>query len=221
MRVSTDQQSSSGLGIETQREICNSYIKNHGGEKIIEFVDDGLSGALKLEKRPGMLAAIAELQSGDVLLIAKRDRLGRDPIVNAMIERAVERKKAKIISASGDVKDDGDPTSILMKRMVDAFSEYERLIIGVRTKAALQIKKRRGQRVGHIPFGYKLSQDRVHLEKDEREQLILKYMNEMRDKKATFRYIADYMNENMLLNRKKSTWNHCSVQRVIKNYEKS
>ena len=74
-------------------------------------------------------------------LLNEKLNFGRDPIVNAMIERAVERKKARLISASGDVKDDNDPSSILMRRMVDAFAEYERLIIGARTKLHFKLRK--------------------------------------------------------------------------------
>jgi site-specific DNA recombinase len=37
---------------------------------------------------------------------------------------------------------------------VDAFAEYERLLIGARTKAALRAKRARGERAGTVPFGY-------------------------------------------------------------------
>lgn len=215
LRVSTDQQAQSGLGLEAQRDICLRYIKD--GSKYVEFSDEGFSGALDIEKRPGLIAAIDAIERGDILLVAKRDRLGRDPIVNAMVERAIERKKGRIVSASGDVRDDNDPSSILMRRMVDAFAEYERLIIGARTKAALQVKKKRGQRIGHIPFGYRICTDNVHLEEDEREQKILKQMAELRKERATFREIAAKMNETQAFNRKDNAWNHVSIQRVIKN----
>lgn len=216
LRVSTDQQ---GLGIEAQREICQKYLYNFPLFETIEFADEGYSGALELDKRPGLLLAIGELQAGDVLLIAKRDRIGRNPIVNAMIERAVDRKKAKLISASGDVRDDNDPSSILMRRMVDAFSEYERLIIGARTKAALQVKKKKGQRIGHIPFGYRLCTDGVHLEIDQDEQRILSMIEEARTFGLSYREIAVDFIEMNILNRSGKSWNHVSLMRVMKNAE--
>lgn len=213
LRVSTDQQ---GLGIEAQREMCHTYISKNSESQYLEFIDDGFSGALELNKRPGLLSAISELEKGDVLLIAKRDRIGRDPFVNAMIERAVDRKKAKLISASGDVKEDNDPSSILMKRMVDAFAEYERLIIGARTKAALQVKKKKGERVGYIPFGYRLCSDNIHLEEDETEQKILKEICGLRKDGFSFRNIANELNEMKIYNRNGNKWNHVSVMRVMK-----
>lgn len=217
LRVSTEQQRESGLGMEAQRQMCLSYIsREEGPHSVLEYMDEGYSGSLELDKRPALLESISQLEKGDILLIAKRDRIGRDPIVNAMIERAVERKKARLISASGDVKDDNDPSSILMKRMVDAFAEYERLIIGARTKAALQVKKKKGQRVGHIPFGYRLCEDKKHIEKDEREQEILKQISDLKKECLSLRMIAKELNLKEKFNRKESHWNHISIFRVMK-----
>lgn len=215
LRVSTDQQVLSGLGIEGQRQICLSYISRSGPSSVLEFLDDGFSGALELEKRPALLTAISVLEKDDVLLISKRDRIGRDPIINAMIERAVERKKAKLISASGDVSDNNDPSSILMRRMVDAFAEYERLIIGARTKVALQVKKRKGERIGHVPYGYRLCTDNVHIEEDKDEQYTLKLMRQLKIEGFSLRDIADKMNFYNRINRN-GPWNHVSISRVMK-----
>ncbi len=215
LRVSKDQQVQSGLGLEAQRDMCLRYIKEPFSQ-VLEYADEGFSGALDMSKRPALLSALNILEKDDILLIAKRDRLGRDPICNAMIERAVERKKARLISASGDTRDDNDPTSILMRRMVDAFAEYERLIIGARTKAALDVKKKRNERIGHIPFGYRLCMDNVHLEPDEIEQKTLSYINTMRDNHFSYRRIAMELNEMQINNRNGNLWNHVSITRVIK-----
>jgi DNA invertase Pin-like site-specific DNA recombinase len=213
LRVSTDQQVSSGLGLEAQRQICLKLIPNDS--QVIEFCDEGYSGALEMEKRPALLSALNVLSKDDVLLVAKRDRIGRDPIVNAMIERAVERKKARLISASGDVKDDNDPSSILMRRMVDAFAEYERLIIGARTKAALSVLKKDGKRTGHIPYGYRLCTDNVHIEYNEDEQNTLNLIRNLRESGWSLRQIADELNDRKTWNRT-GPWNHVSVRRVMK-----
>lgn len=213
LRVSTDHQV---FGMDAQREICLSYIARNGPQSVLEYMDEGFSGSLELDKRPALLAAVSVLEKGDILLIAKRDRIGRDPIVNAMIERAVERKKARLVSASGDVSDANDPSSILMKRMVDAFAEYERLIIGARTKAALQVKKKLGQRIGYVPYGYSLCTDNVHLEKNEDEQKVLSMINEGRMFRVSFRQIAQDLNEMKYYNRGGKPWNHVAITRVMK-----
>ena len=158
-RESTDEQAESGAGKAAQHDSCEAWSKRLGIPMSEPCVDDGVSGAAPLDKRPGLLDALAALDKGDILLVAKRDRLGRDPIVVAMIEAAVKRQGCRIVSAAGEGTEDDDPTSVLMRRIIDAFAEYERLIIKARTRAALAAKKRRGQRTGSVPFGSDLVDD--------------------------------------------------------------
>lgn len=216
IRVSTDQQADSRLGLDAQQNACQNYAEKIGQQLHALFSDEGLSGSLSLEKRPGMLDAISALKRGDVLIVAKRDRLGRDPLVVAMIESAVTRKGARIISATGEGTENDDPSSILMRRMIDAFSEYERLIIGARTKSALSVKKNRGERVGHIPFGFKISQDGVKLLPDECEQITLASMENILATGKSIRDAAKLMNEMQMFNRGGAKWNHASLHRVAR-----
>lgn len=159
LRVSTDEQAEAGNGLNAQLDACRAWCARDGREIVGPFLDDGVSGAAPLHKRTGLLEAMALLAEGDVLLFAKRDRLGRDPILIAMVEAAAARRKARVVSAAGEGTEGDDPSNVLMRRIVDAFAEYERLVIKARTKAALGAKARRGERVGTIPFGYDLVDD--------------------------------------------------------------
>lgn len=213
IRVSTEEQLISGLSIEAQRNICLKFIPN--GSQVLEF-SEGFSGALEIEKRPALMQALKSLEKDDVLLIAKRDRIGRDVVVNAMIERAVQKKKARLISAGGDVTDGNDPHSIMMRQMIDVFSSYERLLIGMRTKMALAVKKSRNECVGHIPYGYKLAADGIHLEANKDEQYNLALMKQLKyEKKLSLRKIAAEMNFLGRFNRH-GAWQFLAVRRVIK-----
>jgi DNA invertase Pin-like site-specific DNA recombinase len=158
-RKSTNEQAESGAGQAAQHDACEACARRLGIPTVDPCIDDGVSGAAPLDKRPGLLDALAKLQKGDILLVAKRDRLGRDPIVVAMIEAAVQRQECRIVSAAGEGTEGDDPTSVLMRRIIDAFAEYERLIIKARTRAALAAKKRRGQRTGGVPLGFDLTDD--------------------------------------------------------------
>ena len=178
-RVSTDEQNNSGNGLNAQLDACVSWAVAQGVDVHADFTDS-ISGASSIEKRDGLMSAINELDNGDILLVAKRDRLGRDPLVLAMIESTVARAGAKIVSAAGEGTESDEPSAILMRRMIDAFSEYERLIIKARTKSALASKKSRGERTGSIPFGYELAADGVHLIKNEVEQQILVTVKHLR-----------------------------------------
>lgn len=212
LRVSTDQQTQSGAGLDAQHDACQRVA----GELAGVYRDEGVSGKTGLDKRPALLDAIAELAKGDVLIVSKRDRLGRDPLVIAMIESAVRRKGARIVSAAGEGTDSDSPTDILMRRMVDAFAEYERLIIGARTKSALQAKKVRGERVGHIPFGFQLSVDGVHLEESPEEQATLRKIEVLRQSGASLRKIAEHLNRQGIFKRGNEPWNHVNLHTVCK-----
>lgn len=212
LRVSTEQQVESGAGLDGQLDA----ITRAAGELAGIYQDDGVSGSTGLDKRPGLLEAVAALKKNDVLMVYSRSRLGRDPLVIAMIEAAVKRKGARIVSVSEESANGEDPTGILMRRMIDAFGEYERLIIGARTKTALQAKKSRGERVGHIPFGFRLATDGVHIEEDPTEQETIRKVEELRASGLSLRKIADYLNENGVTKREGTKWNHVNLHTICK-----
>lgn len=76
------------------------------------------------------------------------------PEILTLLEIETEKRKAKIISAAGEGMESNDATSILFRGMIDQFAQFKRLKIGERTCEALQAKKRRKERTGHIPFGF-------------------------------------------------------------------
>lgn len=158
-RVSTGKQALSGLGLEAQQDAISSCASRMGADLIDTQDEPDVSGATPNEDRPVLMDTISRLGRGDVLIVAKRDRLGRDPIHVAMIERLVERRGARIVSAAGEGTADDEPTSVLMRRIVDAFAEYERLCGKSRTRMALRAKRQRGERAGNVPFGYLADQD--------------------------------------------------------------
>lgn len=216
MRVSTDAQAESGAGLGAQMEACERYAKSQGFSIHKIFKDEGVSGAAELDDRPGLMEALNELTKGDILLVAKRDRLARDKYAFACIERTIERKKARIISAAGEGTDQNDPASKMLSGIIDVFAVYERDVIRARTKAALASMKREGKRVGHIPFGYRLATDGVYLEESPEEQDILGQMNELRAEGLSIRDIAKALNERHAFNRGQAKWHHASVHRILK-----
>ena len=208
LRVSTDAQADSGLGLEAQRSAITAAAARLGLDLGDVFTDAGVSGALELEDRPGLFAAVNALKRGDVLLVAKRDRLGRDVVAVAMLERLTARKGARIISAAGEGTEGTDAASMLQRRILDAFGEYERLIIGQRTKAALKAKRDRGERAGNIPFGYSLNADGRTLDANADEQHVIGLLRELKAAGYTLRQIADELNRQGFTTRRGTAWRH-------------
>jgi site-specific DNA recombinase len=216
LRVSTSEQSESGAGLAAQEDACRQYAVAQE-LNIVAVLTDAVSGAAGLEKRPALLQALAGLKRGDVLLVAKRDRLARDPIVSAMAEAAAARKGARIVSASGEGTEGDSPTDILMRRLTDAFSEFERHIIKARTRAALQAKKRRGERTGQVPYGFNLAADGVTLEPVAAELAVVEKLRQMRAAGHTLRAIAAELTRQGITTREgKARWPHSSVASILR-----
>jgi len=216
LRVSTDEQSESGHGLAAQLDACQAYADRAGLDLAATYQDD-ISGAAGLDKRSGLLDAIAGLRRGDVLIVAKRDRLGRDPIALAMIEAAVSRKGARVVSAAGEGTEGDGPTDVLMRRMVDAFAEYERLVIGARTKAALKAKIDRNERVGKVRFGYDLAADNVTLIENPAEQEAIAIIADLRQAGESLRSIAGELDRLGIQTKEgNGTWSHTAVNRILK-----
>lgn len=130
-RVSTQRQGASGLGLSAQRTSVNSYIYNRG-EIIAEFTDVE-SG--KKNNRPELLKAIACCKErGGVLLIAKLDRLTR----NVAFIFTLRDSGAEFVCA------DMPEANTLTIGVMATMAQYEREVIGDRTRKALAEKKKAG-----------------------------------------------------------------------------
>jgi DNA invertase Pin-like site-specific DNA recombinase len=226
LRVSTEEQAESMNGLNAQEDTARAHASRAGWEVIDVFTDGAVSGGVGLEQRPALLDAISALGRGDVLLVAKRDRIGRlEPLAMAMIEAAVKRRGARIISAAGEGTESDDPASILMRRMVDAFAEYEKLIIGARTKAALGAKRRRSEKTGGpVPYGFERGPDKPGpdgstiktLVPCQAEQEVISLVRELRAAGLTLEAIAGELNGRGVQRREGAKWEHSYISRLLK-----
>jgi DNA invertase Pin-like site-specific DNA recombinase len=213
-RVSTDEQAATGLGLAAQMAACESFAAKAGHSITACHTDAGVSGAASLEDRPGLMAAIAGLRRGDAVIVAKRCRLGRDQMAILMIEKAVSRKGAVILSADG-IGNADDPASQFMKNVIDAASVYERGLIRSRTKAALAAKRRAGELAGEVPFGW-MADDNGHLIEVADEQAILRIIGELRSAGVSLRKIAAILTEAGHTTKKgNSVWSHTTVKSIL------
>lgn len=136
LRVSTQKQGQSGLGLEAQRKAVEDYL-NGGDWNILEELVEVESG--KNSKRPKLLEAIELCKaSGAKLVVAKIDRLTRDAAF------LLNLKDAGIDFIAADMPEANRLTIGIMALV----AEQEREAISKRTKAALAAAKARGQQLG-------------------------------------------------------------------------
>jgi len=212
LRVSTEDQH---LGPDAQREALERWCAGQGAELVSIHTDHGISGGAPLDKRPALLAALDSVSENGagVVLVAKRDRLARDVVVAAMVERLAERAGARVLSANGTGNGEG-PEALLMRGIVDVFAQYERALIRTRTKAALAVKKQRGERVGSVPYGYRLGADGIHLEPEPSEQEILALVAGYRAEGLSLRAIGRRLDGAGILPRSGQRWHPQTVSRI-------
>jgi len=173
-----------------QRNAIEAWATSAGVEVADWYEDLGVSGGAELDKRPGLLAAIEAVKAQDtgLFVVARRDRLARDVLTAAMVERLCERQSARVVSADGTGNGDG-PEAALLRSVIDAFAAYERALIRSRTKAALAVKKAKGERVGGIPYGYRAGEG-MQLEEDPAEQAMLARARELRAEGLSLRAVG-------------------------------
>jgi DNA invertase Pin-like site-specific DNA recombinase len=103
-----------------------------------------------------------------------------------------------------------------MRQMVDCFAEYERAIIRARTRAALAVKKSRGERVGGIPFGFQLASDGRTFDLHAEEQRALRLLRELRAAGSTYRAVAEELNRQGFRSRTGGLWVPQSVHQLAR-----
>jgi DNA invertase Pin-like site-specific DNA recombinase len=189
LRASTPEQL---LGREEERVEVQRWAGMNAVTIVAEFVDQGVSGSNDVANRPELgkaLAALLEHGAG-ILLVKDRTRLARDVIVAATIDRSVADRGARVVSADG-VGNGDTPADGFVRAIVDAASELHRMTIKANTRSALAAKRRRGERIGALPFGQRLSSDGVHMEPDARELAAIDAARRLRGEGRTVRAIVE------------------------------
>ncbi len=135
-RVSTDGQSTDAQLVALTKKYPQA-----------EIVTETRSGA---KARPFLTALLEQLKTGDTLVVAALDRLGRKTTeILALIEE-LQQRKVNLISEREGV-DYGTPTGRLVTQILVSVAEMERSVIVERTKAGLAAARAKGKLIGRKP----------------------------------------------------------------------
>ena len=202
LRVSTQRQGMSGLGIDAQRAAVDGYLNSIGGTLLQEHIEVE-SGSKN--SRPILMQSIVQAKRlGATLVIAKLDRLARNvAFVSALMEAGVEFVAVDFPAANK-----------LLIHIMAAVAEHERLLISERTKAALAVAKSRGVRLG--ANGGKLAERHKAAAADFAATLREPIRRAVGDGMSTLQGIADRLNRDGHLTREGANWSPAGVQRVLR-----
>lgn len=201
IRVSTQRQGKSGLGLEAQQAAISRFAEAEGFNITRTFteVETG-KGSDALDRRPQLDAAIKAARKAKVpVIVAKLDRLSRDV---HFISGLMAHRTPFIVAELGA---DADP---FMLHLYAALAEKERRLISQRTKDALQAKKAQGMKLGGMTAGSIKNQKAAKA----RDELLRPILEEIGSVSA--QQIARSLNERKVLTPTGAPWSAVTVQRA-------
>lgn len=162
-----------------------------------------------------VLDALEDLRArrAGLLVAAKRDRVARDVVVAATIERLVAKACARLVTADG-VSAEDTPEGALQRTLMDAFAAFERAQIAARTRAALAAKRRKGERAGQVPYGYSVAADGSTLRELAAEQRVIRRVHALRERGLGIVAIAEKLNACGVPARG-ARWHRTTVHRIL------
>ena len=210
IRVSTDKQAEKGVSLEAQEAKLRAMAAVQDIE-IDEFIVDGGESAKSLS-RPGMERLLSMVDRGEVqtVIIAKLDRLTRSVKDLATLLERFQKRNVGLVSVSESL-DTKSAAGRLVLNIMCAVSQWEREAIGERTRDAMRHKKDKGERVGAVPYGFRIAEDGKGLLQDGDEQAMLQRIRNMRAARMTVRAIAATLNEQGHRTRKGTAWHFSFV----------
>jgi DNA invertase Pin-like site-specific DNA recombinase len=211
IRVSTQEQGRSGLGLEAQTRDIDTYLQNFSGQPytvIKEFVEV-LSGSD--DSRPELFKAVnLARKEKAVLLVAKLDRLSRKVsyIATLMDDKTVQFRVANLPQADN-----------FQLHIYAALAEQERAFISQRTKAALAVAKSNGVKLGGLRANTALLNQVRSNKALGFARSIKKLLIPMVKQKMSLGAIAGALNEADCSTVRGKQWTSTQISRVLKRLE--
>lgn len=180
-RVSTREQGQSGLGLDAQRQAIEKL-----GHTIIASYTDVASG--RKDNRTQLALALDHAKKlGATLTVAKLDRLSRRVSFTAMLLEG----KVEILVA------DNPQANTMLLHMLSVFAESEAKAISDRTKAALEMAKKRGVLLGSARPGHWDGREHLRGNSQNKQTVapgLLNQVKQLRNDGHTLQDIADRLN---------------------------
>jgi DNA invertase Pin-like site-specific DNA recombinase len=187
-------------------------IRNHAAAQGIRiariFREEGVSGTKDLDLRPALQELLVALHSNGtkLVLVERLDRLARDLMIQESIIADLKRSGFELVSVSEPDLCNDDPSRVLMRQILGAFSQYERAMIVQKLRGARQrVRVKVGRCEGRKPFGARAG-----------EQQVIGRMKELRQQGLAVDTIAEALNVAGLKPRAGVRWYATSVYRVLK-----
>ena len=219
LRVSTEEQSANGFGLDAQRSRCNGMADAKAWAVVGEFIDD-ISGTIPVSERPGFSALLQAIVDGNVnvVIVAQLDRLGRTQRIVLDTIDILADLDCDIVSCK-ETFDTSTSVGRFVLRMFASLAELDRDNIVERTTAGRNARGSiDGERGGAVPMGYIRTDNGPVIEPTEAS--IIKRIFNLRESGMILTDIADDLNAHQLKTKRGSTWYASTVNYVLHNEDK-
>ena len=230
IRVSTNHQAESGLGLADQETKIRAYCDLYDLELVDIKSDEGCSGR-SLKGRSALQEITNVVHSGDVdgVVIAKLDRLTRSvKDLQTILDNIVAHTELHSVSEKIDTS---SATGRLILNVLTSVASWEAEITGERTSDALKEKQkeaqahedeaakteqRKARRVninGRAPYGYRWEDGELVEVAHEQEALAI--ITELRSRGITYATIAKELSDRGITTKRGGQWRSGSVRDIL------
>ncbi|NUK09497.1 recombinase family protein [Streptomyces lunaelactis] len=222
IRVSTEKQLD-GYGLDVQEKAVRAWARQAGhrlGRPI--YRDEGRSGTLESAERPGLAAALTEVEDGRAqgILVPALDRFARTLVVQEAILAQIWKHGGRAFTAdTGEIHrdDPDDPMRTAMRQMMGVFSQLERSMINARLRNGRREKAAQGgYAYGAPPYGWQAH--KKELTPEGMEQAGRARARQLRDEdELSYREIAAVLDAEGLRPKRGERWHPETVRRMLAN----
>lgn len=211
LRVSTEKQAEHGVSLEAQEKKIRAMAEVMGCTDLFLFQDE-VSG--KSLERKGLAALLEMVKSkqATTIIIAKLDRLTRSVKDLAELLEIFEKNNVALVSVNESL-DTHSAAGRLVMNVMASVSQWEREVIGERTRDALAVKKANGECVGTVPYGYERIGDKLIIHHG--EQAKIEAARAWRKSGCSYREVAENMNICGYRTRSGSEWRKEYVKNIL------
>lgn len=218
VRVSSESQARNGNGLKIQQRDVKAWTKANKHRLVGVCSDEGLSGTLPAEQRPGLVRALEMIRSGEAtaLLVPSLDRLGRKLTTQEASLALAWDAGARVYSVDeGEILQDDpdDPMRTAIRQMRGVMHQLDKALITKRLRAGRQAKIADGGYAGgHTPYGFTVKDGAIA--KDASEAKIVETVTTMRRKQASYRTICEALSDSGMTARSGNPFSPNQIRRI-------
>ena len=218
-RVSTEEQSVSGVSLKDQEAKLLDYCKLAGLEPVHIIREEGISAGKPLATRPGGQELLQLVKKGDVghVIALKLDRLFRDAADALNVTKAWDNAgiALHLVDMGGQSMNTATAMGRFFLSTMASFAELERNLIGERTTAAMKYKKAHKEVYSPVPYGYDREGDNLQPNKEEQKAIAL--IKKWRKKGWTLQKIAAELTKREIKTKRGGKWYAGTVRYILEN----